>query len=74
MTNFWSLTDDARRTVITQTANRANLPVQAVEKDLWMTTILQLVFTLPFAESLLFKGGSSLSKGWGLIERFSYHK
>jgi hypothetical protein len=71
MTNFWSLTDEARRTVVTQTASRANLPAQAVEKDLWVTTMLQLTFSLPFADMLLFKGGTSLSKGWGLIERFS---
>ncbi|MDR0973988.1 MAG: nucleotidyl transferase AbiEii/AbiGii toxin family protein [Prevotellaceae bacterium] len=71
MNDFWNLTDKQRRTVITQTANKANLPEQAIEKDLWVTTILQLVFSLPYANHLLFKGGTSLSKGWRLIERFS---
>lgn len=36
-----------------------------------MTAVLQTVFSLPIAEHLVFKGGTSLSKGWKLIERFS---
>ena len=44
---------------------------QAVEKDLWVTIILQMVFALPFADKLVFKGGTSLSKVFGMIERFS---
>lgn len=36
-----------------------------------VTAILQTVFTLPVAKQLVFKGGTSLSKGWKLIERFS---
>ena len=31
--------------VLSQAANKAGLPVQAVEKDLWVTVVLQLVFT-----------------------------
>ena len=42
-----------------------------MEKDLWVSTILEIVFTLPYADKLVFKGGTSLSKVWGLIERFS---
>jgi len=38
---------------------------------LWVTTILQIVFSLPCADNLVFKGGTSLSKVWGLINRFS---
>jgi len=68
---YFDLTDDQKRLVISQTANKVGLPVQAVEKDLWVTIILQSVFTLPFADKCLFKGGSSLSKMWHLIERFS---
>ena len=47
------------------------MPQQAIEKDLWVTTILQIVFSLPCADYLVFKGGTSLSKVWGLINRFS---
>ncbi|MDR2467199.1 MAG: nucleotidyl transferase AbiEii/AbiGii toxin family protein [Prevotellaceae bacterium] len=44
---------------------------QIIEKDLWATAVLQIVFSLPFADKLVFKGGTSLSKVWNLIERFS---
>jgi hypothetical protein len=72
MDNFWKFTDGERKTVILQAGIRKNnLFPQVVEKDLWVTTILQIVFSLPFADRLVFKGGTSLSKVWGLIERFS---
>ena len=71
MNRYFDLTPEQQRTIITQTAIRLGLPEQAVEKDLWVTTILQLVFTLPFADKLVFKGGTSLSKSFGLIQRFS---
>lgn len=60
-----------QRLVIEQTAIRLSLPKQAVEKDLWVTAMLQIMFSLPCAGNLVFKGGTSLSKVWGLINRFS---
>ena len=51
--------------------NKTGQPVQAIEKDLWVTTMLQVVFALPLAEHLIFKGGTSLSKVWNVIQRFS---
>lgn len=71
MNSYFSLSPSQQRTLITQTAVRLGLPEQAVEKDLWVSIILQLVFTLPFSDKLVFKGGTSLSKSFGLIERFS---
>lgn len=71
MNNYFQLSIDNQRRVLRQVANQTFLPVQAVEKDLWVTTLLQLVFTLPFADKLIFKGGTSLSKVWHLIDRFS---
>lgn len=43
----------------------------AVEKDYWVSMVLRAIFTLPYATAFVFKGGTSLSKGWSLIERFS---
>ena len=57
--------------VLNQVSPKIGLPAQAIEKDIYVTTILQLVFTLPFANCLIFKGGTSLSKVWGVINRFS---
>jgi hypothetical protein len=66
------LNDSDRKTVILQTGIKMNnLFPQVVEKDLWVTTVLQIVFSLPFSNRLIFKGGTSLSKVWGVIERFS---
>lgn len=48
----------------------AGLDQQFVEKDYWVTAILRIVVdALP--GRTIFKGGTSLSKGWGLIDRFS---
>jgi predicted nucleotidyltransferase component of viral defense system len=69
--NYFTLTTVQQRTILEQTAIKKALPKQAIEKDLWVTTILQIVFSLPCADSLVFKGGTSLSKVWGLINRFS---
>ena len=57
--------------VLIQAANKTGLPVQAIEKDLWVTVVLQMVFALPIANHLVFKGGTSLSKVWKVIRRFS---
>jgi len=72
MNNFFNLTDEQRKLVIEQTsAKTTDLYPQIIEKDLWVTTFLQLIFSLPFADKLVFKGGTSLSKVWNFIERFS---
>jgi len=70
MNRYFELSEEQQRLVLTQTAARVGLPEQAVEKDLWVTVILQLVFSFPYADKLLFKGGTTLAKA-GLIERFS---
>lgn len=71
MNNYFQLSKEQQQMVLTQAANKTGLPVQAIEKDLWVTVILQLVFTLPIAKHLIFKGGTSLSKVWKVICRFS---
>lgn len=71
MNNFRNLTEEQQIAVIEQLVNKMGLPAQAIEKDLWVTTFLQLIFSLPFADKLVFKGGTSLSKIWNVIERFS---
>lgn len=71
MTDYFSLTPAQQRTIIEQTQNRLGLPPQAVEKDLWVTCILQVLFSLDISANIIFKGGTSLSKFGNLIERFS---
>ena len=69
--DYFKLTTTQQRMILEQAAIKKTLPKQAIEKDLWVTTILQIVFSLPCADNLVFKGGTSLSKVWGLINRFS---
>lgn len=42
----------------------------AIEKDWWVTVTLKALFQTDCRDSLIFKGGTSLSKGFGIIERF----
>ena len=44
---------------------------EVIEKDWWVTAVLRALFQLPYADHLSFKGGTSLSKCWNLIDRFS---
>ncbi|MDR2840461.1 MAG: nucleotidyl transferase AbiEii/AbiGii toxin family protein [Paludibacter sp.] len=68
---FIALSEQTRRNAFTETAARKALPAVAIEKDWWVTTVLRALFSLPYAEYLSFKGGTSLSKCYNLIERFS---
>jgi hypothetical protein len=53
-------------------AQRLGTTPQNVEKDFWVCWTLDALFNgLPDGPRLLFKGGTSLSKGFGLIRRFS---
>ena len=71
MTDFYTLSDDSKRVAVEQTALKHGLSNQIVEKDLWVSTLLEIIFTLPFADKLVFKGGTSLSKVWKSVDRFS---
>lgn len=66
-------TDDERRDVFLTTARRLGTAVENVEKDFWVCWTLDVLFNgLPGDQPrLLFKGGTSLSKSFGLINRFS---
>jgi len=71
MQNWLQLTDKEKTEVYTEIAARTGMTPQAVEKDWWVTLTLRLIFSSSPAAHLVFKGGTSLSKAWDLIERFS---
>ena len=65
------LTDQTRRNIFAETSAAIGLPDAAVEKDWWVVHTIDLVFNTSIAPQTVFKGGTSLSKAWGLIDRFS---
>lgn len=65
------LPDDTKRNIFTEISRQTGLPNVAVEKDWWVVKTLDVVFNTEIAEHTVFKGGTSLSKAWGLIDRFS---
>src|SRR5271166_5264337 len=69
--SFLNLPADERRLYIEQAAVRRNVSAVVLEKDFWVCWLLGLLFGSEFAGSLIFKGGTSLSKVYGVIERFS---
>lgn len=68
---FLELPDGERRLYIEQAAVRKNVSPVVLEKDFWVCWLLAILFESEFAVSLVFKGGTSLSKVFGVIERFS---
>ena len=72
MDRFVRQSDSERRRYFEQTAERMGLSPQITEKDFWVCWALQKLFALPeVGRLLIFKGGTSLSKAYRLIERFS---
>jgi predicted nucleotidyltransferase component of viral defense system len=53
------------------TGNALSIPMVYVEKDYWMTMALKFLSQSPYVEDVVFKGGTSLSKAYRLIHRFS---
>jgi predicted nucleotidyltransferase component of viral defense system len=57
--------------LINNSADYLNINKEYVEKDYWLTLILQKLSQSKYADSVVFKGGTSLSKAYRLINRFS---
>ncbi len=68
---FIDIPQDRQREAINTVALQTGLPPSSIEKDWWVTQVLKALHTLPYAEHIAFKGGTSLSKCWNLIARFS---
>lgn len=72
MPKFLDLSASDQRLTIEQTAARNGWTASSVEKDFWVSWALQQLFAMSaLAPHLTFKGGTLLSKAWGLIDRFS---
>jgi hypothetical protein len=71
ISSWLQLSTADKQAVFNEVAAQINLPAAAIEKDWWVVRTLELVFTSSIASHTVFKGGTSLSKAWGLIDRFS---
>ncbi|WP_420440636.1 nucleotidyl transferase AbiEii/AbiGii toxin family protein [Candidatus Palauibacter sp.] len=70
-TPFQSLTTRDRRDALEIAAAASGRRAYLLEKDIWVVQTLAVLFESPFGESLVFKGGTSLSKAYDAIRRFS---
>lgn len=72
MKTFIARTANEQRDIFSATATAMRITPAAAEKDFWLCWVLMQLFDIPeLAACLRFKGGTSLSKCFGLIDRFS---
>ena len=70
--NEWlKLSSEDKLAVFQETANKKGLLAAVIEKDWWVCITLRIIKGMKISQHLVFKGGTSLSKGWNLIDRFS---
>jgi hypothetical protein len=68
---FLQLPPEERKLYMDEAAARRGLSPVILEKDFWVCWLLAIVFESSFGHALVFKGGTSLSKVFGVINRFS---
>jgi hypothetical protein len=68
---FLNLSDTERREALGVAASNSGRPAHLLEKNIWVVWCLNALFDSPLGEHLVFKGGTSLSKAYGAIQRFS---
>jgi hypothetical protein len=69
--NFYTIDKAEKTAIFNAIAAEQGMKPFAVEKDWWVSRTLEIIFQMPIAKNLVFKGGTSLSKAWKLINRFS---
>ena len=71
MSKWIDFSVEERKAMIQGVAEARQIDEAAAEKDWWVTVVLYALFHTSISEYLLFQGGTSLSKGWDIINRFS---
>ncbi|MEA3495556.1 MAG: nucleotidyl transferase AbiEii/AbiGii toxin family protein [Bacteroidota bacterium] len=71
MHKWYKVAKETKVNAYNQIAESTGMSPFAVEKDWWVVQALSIIFELEIGKALVFKGGTSLSKVWGLISRFS---
>jgi hypothetical protein len=65
---FFTLSRDDQREVLEQARAKTDRPTHLLEKDVWVVWALGALFESPLAADLTFKGGTSLSKAYKIID------
>ena len=68
---FFELSEADRREALEYVRAETGRPTHLLEKDVWVVWTLRTLFDSPLAGDLTFKGGTSLSKVYKIIDRFS---
>ena len=68
---FFELSEQDQREALQFAAAQTGRPAHLLEKDLWVVWTLRALFTSKVGQDLTFKGGTSLSKAYKVIDRFS---
>ena len=72
MSKLLKISSEELELVIQNTSDKLSMSKAIVEKDLWVCMILKYLFeNFKYKDAIVFKGGTSLSKVYKLIERFS---
>ena len=71
MPEFFQLSPAERLDALNVAADASGLLPHLLEKDIWVVWALRHLFSGPYSQHLVFKGGTSLSKAYGVIRRFS---
>jgi len=71
MPDFFALPASEQRAALLYAADQSGSPAYLLEKDIWVVWALQTLFASVHAAHLIFKGGTSLSKAYRIIRRFS---
>ena len=69
--HFFELSRNDQHEALAFARSRSGRPVHLLEKDIWVVWALRALFESPLAADLTFKGGTSLSKVYRVIDRFS---
>ncbi|MGL4317355.1 MAG: nucleotidyl transferase AbiEii/AbiGii toxin family protein [Pseudomonas sp.] len=69
--SYFELPVGGQREILDYAFNETGRSPSVIEKDIWLTLVLQLLFDMPGRKAMAFKGGTSLSKAFGVINRFS---
>ncbi|WP_258929506.1 nucleotidyl transferase AbiEii/AbiGii toxin family protein [Flavobacterium davisii] len=69
--DFYKVGKTEKEAVFNAIATQMGMKPFAVEKDWWVSRSLEIIFQMEIAQHLVFKGGTSLSKAWKLINRLS---